>query len=109
MRNLCRFTIPIALAAAGCAGTTGPRTVANPDPSVKIPLVEEAVRKHDHSIVPQLVHDLRSDDPLVRMCAIDALRDLTGQGTKGYNYYEDDDARRPAEEQWEQWLAAGNR
>jgi hypothetical protein len=107
-RRICRYTIPIALAAAACAGTTGPRTVENPDPSVKIPLIEKAVKNSDHSVVPQLVHDLRDDDPAVRMFSIDALHQLTGQ-TFDYNYYQDDAARLPAELRWEQWLAAGNR
>jgi len=108
MRTVCRFTIPIALAAAACSGTTGPRTVANPDPAVKLPLIQQAVKNHDHSVVPQLVHDLRDDDPSVRMFAIDALHQLTGQ-TFGYNYYELDEVRVPAEQRWDQWLAAGNR
>jgi hypothetical protein len=108
MRTLCRVLIPLSLLAAACSGTTGPRTVANPDPAVKLPLVEQAVKNNDHSVVPQLVHDLRDDDPSVRMFAIDALHKLTGQ-TFGYTYYEDDETRVPAEQRWDQWLAAGNR
>jgi hypothetical protein len=108
MRTVSRFTIPLALAAVACSGTTGPRTVANPDPSVKVPLIEQAVKNHDHSVVPQLVHDLRDDDPAIRMFSIDALHQLTGQ-TFDYNYYDDDATRVPAEERWDQWLAAGNR
>jgi hypothetical protein len=39
----------------------------------------------------------------VRFYAIEALEKLTGQ-TFGYAYYRDDDARRPAVEQWQAWL-----
>lgn len=97
-----------AAALVGCSGTTGPQTVENPDPSVKIPLEKKAIDRGDHSVVPQLIKDLRSDDAAIRMCAIDGLRKLTGQSL-GYNFYEDEDAREPATRRWEQWLASGHR
>jgi hypothetical protein len=87
---------------AGCGH--GPRSVTDPDPADKIPALEDAVRKNDHRVIPQLVADLENDDPAIRMYTIDALRRLTGQDF-GYQFFVDDDARKPAVEKWKQWLA----
>jgi hypothetical protein len=77
--------------------------VANPDPSAKIPAIEQSVASKDLSAVPQMVKDLDSDDPAVRFYAIGGLRRLTGQNF-GYQYYNDEDQRRPALEKWKVWL-----
>jgi hypothetical protein len=76
--------------------------VTNPDPSVKIPATERAVRNHDLSAVPQLIKDLQSDDPAVRLYAAHALEQLTGQDL-GYRYYAPDDDRLAAVARWQQW------
>jgi len=87
----------------GC-GARGPRTVADPDPAVKIPAIKQAVRNHDRSVIPQLIKDLNSDDPAVRFYSIDALHDLTGQ-TFGYRYFDDEQQRKPAVQRWQKWLS----
>ena len=94
----------LALGPAGCTAPRRPLVVSDPDPSVKIPAFKKAVRKKDRSAVRQLVADLESDDPAVRLYAIDALRRMTGQAF-GYRYYDDDAQRREAVGRWKQWLA----
>ena len=88
--------------AAGCGH--GPRSVSDPDPADKIPAIETATRDHDRRAIPQLVADLDNNDPAIRFYAIDALHMLTGEDF-GYEYYLDDDARKPAVERWKVWLA----
>jgi hypothetical protein len=87
----------------GCGPPRGSQYVDNDDPDVKIPAIQQAVRTKDKKAVPVLVNDLDSDDPAVRFYAIEALRRLTGD-TMGYNYYEDEDVRKPAVERWKAWL-----
>lgn len=92
---------PLLLGAlTGCSGYTGPRSVANEDPAVKIPEIRKAVDAGDRSVMPQLVKDLDNDDAAVRLYAIGALQRLTGE-TFGYDWTQSDRAvRRPAIEQW---------
>jgi hypothetical protein len=54
--------------------------------------------------VRQLVKDLDSDDPAVRLFAIHALQDLTGQ-RYGYDYFADEVQRQAALLRWQEWLA----
>lgn len=98
------WIIAVALSAAlpGCGH--GPRRVTDEDPADKIPAIEKAAQARDRSAVPQLVKDLDSDDPAVRMYAIDGLRRITGQ-TFGYRYYDDDEQRKPAVAKWKEWSA----
>ena len=77
--------------------------VTDPDPSVKIPAIEKAVRTKDRGAVPQLVKDLDSDDPAVRFYANHALEQLTGEKF-GYRYFDDESRREPAAQKWRQWL-----
>ncbi|MGH7215506.1 MAG: HEAT repeat domain-containing protein [Tepidisphaeraceae bacterium] len=96
-------TMLAAGASAGCSGAPGPRTVINPDPSVKIPAIKQAVREKDRDAVRQLVKDLESDDPAVRFYAIEGLQRLTRQDF-GYVFYQGEDARKPALKRWRQWV-----
>jgi hypothetical protein len=103
-----RLSIGAMLAIAGCGGgAREPRVVTNPDPSVKIPAIKQAVRQGDADVVPQLVKDLDSDDPAVRLYAIEALERLTGQ-TFGYRYFDDERERAPALKRWQEWLSRRN-
>jgi len=97
-------SIPLALAISGCSAPRPTIEVTNPDPSGKIPAMKKAVREHDLTVVRQLVKDLDSDDPAVRLFAIQALEKLTGQ-RYGYEYYADELQRKPALSAWQQWLA----
>ena len=97
----------VSLAGSGGGACTTPRPdkhVANPDPLGKIPAYKQAVRAKDRKAAAQMVKDLHSTDPAVRMFAIGGLRRLTGE-TLGYRYFDGDDDRRAAAKRWEQWLA----
>jgi len=98
----------IALCIPNCTAPRPPLVVTDPDPSVKIPAYKKAVRKKDKAAVRQLVADLDNDDPAVRMYAIHALHELTGE-TFGYRFYYNDEQRRPAVQEWRQWLEAGEK
>jgi len=92
------------LSIIGCSAPRGPIEVTNPDPSGKIPAMKKAVREHDMKVVRQLIRDLDSDDPAVRLFAIHTLHQLTGQ-RYGYDYFADDAQRHPAIVRWRDWLA----
>src|SRR5947208_13749348 len=98
---LASFTLILAI--GGCSAPRGPIEVTNPDPSGKIPAMKKAVREHDLKVVRQLVKDLDSDDPAVRLFAIHALHELTGQ-RYGYDYFADEVHRRPALDRGKLWL-----
>jgi hypothetical protein len=87
----------------GCQEPTGPRTVANADPAVKIPAIKQAVADKDQREVAAMVKSLESDDPAVRLYAIEGLQRLTGQDF-GYLFYAGEEERAPAVEKWKQWL-----
>jgi hypothetical protein len=92
-----------AIPLVGCSAPGPEKVVTNPDPAGKIPAYKEAVRAHDCNAVRQMVKDLDSDDPAVRLFAIEGLRRLTGE-TFDYKYYDDEHARRPALRRWQAWL-----
>lgn len=91
------------LGLGGCQAPAPPLSVSNPDPTVKIPAIKDAVRHDDLSAAPQMVHDLNSDDAAVRLFSILGLRRLSGEDF-GYRYYFDERERRPFVEKWRQWL-----
>ena len=97
-------SITLTVAVGGCGGPPPVVDVSNPDPSGKIPAMKKAVREHDLHVVRQLVKDLDSDDPAVRLFSIQALEKLTGQ-RYGYEYFADEIQRKPALSAWQQWLA----
>lgn len=96
------------LASGGCVRPSRPIVVTDSDPTVKIPAYKRAVRKKDAAAVRQLVADLESDDPAVRLYAINALERLTGERFD-YRYYDGEEQRRAAVGRWRQWLAAGEK
>ena len=87
---------------AGC-NIGGPRSVDNADPAVKIRAMKRLVREHDVNAARKLVAELDSDDPAVRLYAIEALERLTGERFE-YQYYFDEEQRKPSVERWQQWL-----
>lgn len=88
----------------GCSAPRAPIVVTNPDPAGKIPAMKKAVREKDLSVVRQLIKDLDSDDAAIRLFAIRALHQLTGQH-HGYTYYHDEAQRRNSLQRWQEWLA----
>jgi hypothetical protein len=87
-----------------CTAPRGPLIVTDPDPSVKIPAIEKAVREKDMSALPQLVKDLDNDDAAVRFYANHALEQLSGMNF-GYRFFDDTEQREPAAKKWRQWLS----
>src|SRR4051812_15904385 len=71
--------LSLAVCLTACTAPRGPLVVTDPDPSIKIPAIQKAVRDKDMKAVPQLIKDLESDDPAVRLYANHALEQLTGQ------------------------------
>lgn len=96
--------IPLLLLAVGCSGYTGPRSVVNDDPAVKIPEIRKAVDRGDRSVMPQLVADLDSDDAAVRLYAIQALQRLSGASFDYDWTLADRTKRRPAIEKWKAYV-----
>ena len=94
----------LAAVVSGCGGA-GPqaKSITDPDPASKIPAIKQKVREKDLTSAQQMVKDLESDDSAVRFYAIEGLRRLTGE-TFGYHYYESEEQRKPAIDQWKQWL-----
>jgi hypothetical protein len=92
----------ILVVGAGCIAPRPPLSVKDPDPSIKIPAMKVAVEKKDLVAACQMVRDLESDDPAVRLYAIEALYRLTGERF-GYLFYADEDQREPAVKRWRQW------
>jgi len=92
------------IAGLSCTAPRPPLSVTHEDPGIKIPAIKKAVREKDKSVIPRLIEELNSDDPAVRFYAIGALEELTGQ-TLGYQYFQDEDDRKPAIERWKKWLA----
>jgi hypothetical protein len=90
-----------------CSAPREARLLDNPDASGKIPAIKMAVERKDYAATKQLVKDLDSDDAAVRLYAIEGLKRLTGE-TFGYEYYFDEDERRPAIERWQRWLDGQN-
>ena len=92
------------LIAWGCTAPRPPLVISDPDPSVKIPAIQKAVRENNRAILPQLVKELDSDDPAVRMYANHALEQLTGQRF-GFQYFASEDQRETAARKWRLWLS----
>ncbi len=96
--------IAVSIAIAGCSAPREARVLDNPDVSGKIPAIKIAVERQDMAATRQLITDLDSDDPAVRFYAIEGLQRLTGE-TLGYDYFADDEQRKPALSRWNEWLA----
>ena len=97
----------MALISGGCFSADPPDLRSRHAPH-KIPAIKSAVQNQDKAAVPQLVHDLDSDDPAVRFYAIEGLQRLTSE-TFGYLYYADAPARREAVMKWRKWLEEQHR
>jgi hypothetical protein len=96
--------ILFAFLSLACAAPRPAPNVADPDPQVRIAGIQQAAARNDRSVLPQLVDCLDSDDPAVRLFAIRALEKFAGERL-GYEYYLDEERRKPALARWREWLA----
>lgn len=74
----------------------------SPDPAAKLYAIVRAGESRDASATVDLIEQLDSDDPAVRMMAIAALERVTGQRL-GYRPYDTLAERRMAIERWAAW------
>lgn len=69
--------------------------------------IEDAAREGDQSAIGELIELLDSDDPAVRLMAINALERLTGQ-TYGFRHYDSMMQRRESIARWVQAYESGS-
>jgi hypothetical protein len=103
---MCRkagLTLSLALSALACNAPRPAPNIADPDPQVKIAGIRQAAARGDRSVLPQLVDELDSDDPAVRLFAIEALQKFARERF-GYEYYLDEERRKPSLARWRKWL-----
>ncbi len=84
---------------SGCAPAANQGGFDSDNPAAKLYAIRQAGQSGDVRYVPRLVEELESDDPAVRMMAIHALEQLTGQRL-GYNPYAAEAQRKPAVDAW---------
>jgi hypothetical protein len=92
-----------AVSSLACRGTLPTPNVAAEEPEAKIPGIKRAGEAQDRSALPELVESLNDDDPAVRLFAIAALEKFTGDRF-GYEYYLDEEQRKPSLARWREWL-----
>lgn len=93
----------LGLVAALSACSSPPGGLASPVPAERVRSISRAAAARDGEAVDELVGMLRSDDPVVRMLAIRALEDITGE-TLGYDHAGPERSRTEAAERWEKRL-----
>lgn len=76
------------------------------DPASKLYAVRRAGEARDRGAVADLVEQLDSDDPAVRMFTINALERITGERL-GYDPYAGPAGRREAADAWAQAVRSG--
>lgn len=93
---LCAGTMMIL---GGCTPPASKGDFESPDPAAKLYAVTRAGQEHNAARIPQLIEQLGSDDPAVRMYAILALEKITGERL-GYVYYDPPNRRTEAIDRW---------
>ena len=98
------------LLSAGCnPGVSGDyvKNISSAKPEVATEAMNQAARnKSSRSIIP-LVKRLHSEDAVIRLSAIRALKDITGQDL-GYRSYEPQVKRVKAIKRWQAWIVEQN-
>ena len=96
------------LLAAGCSGTTDPRTgdlqldLAHRDPRIRADSARLTALLERPDLTPALITNLGDDDPVVRAWSAAALRKLSRRDF-GFQAYGDHQARQRAVRRWEIW------
>lgn len=76
----------------------------SPDPAAQLPAILKSSQSLDPASIPHLVRLLTSEDPAVRLLAIDALGTITGQSL-GYRAWDPPGQRAAAIERWQRVVA----
>ncbi len=93
----------LCLPLASCGSFGEPRAdFESADPAERSLALAEAASRDREEDLPHMIALLDSDDPAVRMLALEALERRTGQ-TLGYHFADTEDARREAIERWVRW------
>ncbi len=103
-----RFMVVLTLAMTAC-GCTPPASQGgfdSPDPASKLYAIHQAGDERNRAAIPNLVEQLESDDPAVRMMTIRALQRITGT-RMDYNPYGSVIDRRAAVDRWVQGVRTG--
>ena len=93
----------LALSSLACRGTRPKPDVAAREIDARIPGMKRAGETHDRAALPGLIDSLNDDDPAVRLFAIAALEKFSGDRF-GYEYYLDEEQRKPPIARWREWL-----
>lgn len=101
MRFLLTICCAVAAPLAGCSASA-PATFDTDAPDGRIEAIVAAARHNDRSTLRDLIDQLDSDDPAVRMLSIRSLQRMTGQ-TMGYRHSDPDHNRREAVDRWVAW------
>lgn len=101
--GLILILVALSLSSTACRGTRPKPDVAAGAIDAKIPGMKRAAMEQDRSALPRLVESLNDDDPAVRMFAIVALEKFS-RDRFGYEYYLDEEQRKPAIAKWREWL-----
>src|SRR5512143_2422555 len=88
------------LASGGCAPSATRGGFESPDSAARLYAIHRAGKACDHTAIPQLIESLESDDPVVRMMAIQALERIEGQRL-GYRPYGSPEERQSAVTAWQ--------
>ncbi|MCE5326469.1 MAG: HEAT repeat domain-containing protein [Planctomycetaceae bacterium] len=108
--NLSKYAAALLAVLLGWAGGCTPpqkdlaSQFQSADPQARIEAIREAGRTKDPAAVPFLIDRLSDSQSDIRLFAIMALRDITGQ-VHGYEVYAPAPQRAAAIERWRAWLA----
>jgi HEAT repeat protein len=99
------LVLALLIGGVGCA--SAPEGFDSPEPAAELRASIKAAHTHDRSAIPDLIEQLESDDPLVRMVAIRTLEQMTGQ-TLGYDYAAPAWQRQDKVKAWVEWYDRGS-
>lgn len=87
----------------GCKQSAVRPDLRGNDPASRIPALAQAAEQDDDRSLSELVYALGDDDAAVRLFAIRALKQRTGQDL-GYRYYAPQEQRDQARQRWHDYL-----
>lgn len=105
LKTLCSLLLCLVVL-TGCSPNQTPARadLRATDTAGRVPALVDAAGQNDDRTLAELVHALSDEDAAVRLFAIQALNQRTGQ-TLGYRYYDSAERRRDATAQWYAWLS----